>query len=118
MNNSYTVSYEGNMYTYDNRGWYSNSNYMAAPRALIAVLETKLPEDVKKEIVAEKHKTFLSARKLPYKGIRESVNKQHRKTHCYSCKQNLDNLVDLECANCGWIICRCGACVCGYQKLC
>ena len=34
---------------------------------------------------------------------------------CYSCKEELDNSVDLECSNCGWIVCICGACGCGYS---
>lgn len=117
MTKIYTVSYEGDKYTYDTRRWYSNSTYMSPPTALISVLEALLPEDLKKEIIIERHKKHLSVRKLPYQGIRESVKKGHRKTHCYLCKKKLDNLVDLECAACGWIICRCGACGCGYTAI-
>ena len=39
----------------------------------------------------------------------------HRVTHCYNCKQHLDNKIFLECSACNWIICSCGACGCGYQ---
>jgi hypothetical protein len=34
--------------------------------------------------------------------------------HCYSCKSLLTNATELECASCGWILCKCGACGCGY----
>ena len=40
--------------------------------------------------------------------------RQHRVTHCYSCKRHLDSKVFLECSACHWIICGCGACGCGY----
>lgn len=114
MANTYTVTYEGKQYIYDDRGWYGSNDYMKPPLAVISVLETMLPEDVKKEIVIDKHKKFLTTKQLPYQGIREPIKKMHRKTHCYACKRDLDNLVDLECKACGWIICRCGACGCGY----
>ena len=42
--------------------------------------------------------------------------REHRVTHCYSCKRSLDNRVFLECSACNWIICGCGACGCAYGR--
>lgn len=37
-----------------------------------------------------------------------------RVTYCYRCKNRLDNSLEQECDECGWIVCDCGACGCGY----
>jgi hypothetical protein len=43
--------------------------------------------------------------------------KKRRANHCYECKYEVDNIVDLTCDACGWIICgRDGACGCGFVK--
>lgn len=63
----------------------------------------------------EKHKMFLREKGIPYNGVRpETKNRPHRSTHCWACKEHLDNTMQVECATCGWIICKCGACGCGY----
>jgi hypothetical protein len=49
-----------------------------------------------------------------YAGLKPTA-KSHRVTHCYVCKDSLDSSVDVECVNCGWIVCRCGACGCGFE---
>lgn len=60
------------------------------------------------------HEAFLRSRGLTNQGTRLGLG--HRRiTHCYNCKRHLDNAVDVECAACGWIICRCGACGCGFS---
>lgn len=59
------------------------------------------------------HSNFLKQRGLPVCGVRKKPpGKFHRVTHCWSCKNPLNNEVDIECVECGWIICRCGACGC------
>ena len=68
----------------------------------------------------EKHKMILQGLGLEWKGVRSpskdrEVSRQ-RVAHCYLCKHPLDNTVDKECVACGWILCRCGACGCGYGK--
>lgn len=61
------------------------------------------------------HREFLEFLGKPYKGTRSSQGTRNRRiTHCYSCKSHLDNSVNVECVNCSWIICWCGACGCGY----
>ena len=62
------------------------------------------------------HQLFLDRLGIPYQGISEAnPMKGRRVTHCYSCKQPLDNLINSECSVCKWIICGCGACGCGYS---
>ena len=34
----------------------------------------------------------------------------YRVTHCWKCKTPLNNYLDPECSECGWIKCSCGAC--------
>ena len=76
----------------------------------------KQEEERKRKAEAiENHKTFLLNRKIEYKGIRDkSKLNPHRVTCCYICKKRLDNSIDVECSRCGWIICSCGACGCGW----
>jgi hypothetical protein len=74
----------------------------------------KVPGYEPRGSLEDRHKKFLRDRGLPDCGIRPAtVHERHRVTHCWSCKEHLDNSVDLECAACGWIICGCGACGCG-----
>jgi hypothetical protein len=64
-----------------------------------------------------KHAKHLERMGLKNQGVRKSKRpKVHRTTHCWSCKERLDNNHDLECSGCGWIICECGACGCGRSK--
>ncbi|MFC1778130.1 hypothetical protein ACFL3I_12460 [Pseudomonadota bacterium] len=63
----------------------------------------------------EAHEFFLQERGLGDCDLRPSRGSQ-RHVHCYSCEEELDNSVDLEGSNCGWIVCVCGACGCGYSK--
>ena len=75
----------------------------------------KAPSNEKGASLEERHSTFLLTRGLPNNGLRPATsNRYHRRvTHCWSCKEHLDNSVNVECATCGWIICNCGACGCG-----
>ena len=41
-----------------------------------------------------------------------SSTKKLRITHCFACKSALDSRLQLECSECGWIVCQCGACEC------
>lgn len=66
--------------------------------------------------LTEKHKEILARLGLPYKGLRPATPRFRRVTHCYACKDHLDNSVDIECVTCGWILCTCGACGCGYAR--
>jgi len=67
----------------------------------------------------ERHKLILQGLGLEWKGVRtpskERAPSRQRVTHCYLCKHPLDSTVDKECVACGWILCRCGACGCGYE---
>ena len=83
-----------------------------------------IKEEVLKELLKqkqlqaiEKHKNFLNGKGLPYRGVAKRVeSRTHRLTHCYACKDSLDNEIQSECASCRWIICECGACGCGYER--
>jgi hypothetical protein len=65
--------------------------------------------------IVEAHDHFLADRRLPPAATRPASGEKRRVAHCYVCGRSLDNSVDLECAACGWIVCRCGACGCAYD---
>ena len=57
-----------------------------------------------------------SGQALSYVKPFKSENARYR-NHCWSCKKSVDNLIDLTCGICGWVICsRDGACKCGFKK--
>jgi hypothetical protein len=59
------------------------------------------------------HRRFLKGGMRPDQGVPSPPGPTHRVDHCWSCKQDVDNAIDLECAGCGRIVCRrCGACGC------
>jgi hypothetical protein len=66
----------------------------------------------------ERHKAILSSYGLEWKGVSpaapESIRRTRRITKCWLCKGQLDSAVDLNCNACGWLLCHCGACGCGY----
>ncbi len=62
----------------------------------------------------ERHRELLNRLGKPYLGIRPASSFHRRVTHCYACKSHLDNSINIECVACGWILCACGACGCGY----
>ena len=66
--------------------------------------------------VVENHKEFIEKLGKPYVGVSKTKQKKHRTPNCYSCTEKLDNVRDDECNACGWIICKCGACGCGYDS--
>jgi uncharacterized protein (UPF0305 family) len=65
--------------------------------------------------IEEKHALFLRKKGLTNHGVQAANTfKPKRVTHCYSCKSQLDNQVNIECSACKWILCTCGSCGCGW----
>jgi hypothetical protein len=77
--------------------------------------EQKAIQKHKEQKAIQKHKEHLIEIGKPYSGVNLKTTKLHRVTHCYSCKKKLDSHFHIECNACGWLICECGACGCGYQ---
>lgn len=77
------------------------------------------PEERRQEQMVnleKRHKRFLEELGVGFKGVRPaSRSRFHRVSRCYSCHEELDNSVDVECMACNWILCMCGACGCGYR---
>jgi hypothetical protein len=78
-----------------------------------ADLDREEEERERQDVIAA-HATFLRRQGMEDRGTRSGLG-HHRITHCYNCKHHLDNTIDVECVGCGWIICSCGACGCGYS---
>lgn len=75
-------------------------------------------EQDKQELERKTRDNFCSLRKelnLPEAQLRESKKSRHRVTHCYNCDRYLESGLFLECSICGWLVCSCGACGCGYS---
>lgn len=92
-----------------------------AARVQDAAHQAKMAEDEeyrsRQEALVDKHKMVLASLGIPYAGIRYANPRFRRVTHCFSCKEKLDNSTGLECASCGWILCACGSCGCSYKGL-
>jgi len=67
-----------------------------------------------RQSIVTAHGAFLRGRGLVNRGTRLGLG-HRRVTRCFNCKRQLDNDVDVECSACGWIVCHCGACGCGYS---
>lgn len=65
--------------------------------------------------LAERHMNRVIESGKQYQGLRRPTGGWRRRfAHCYVCHAHLDNSSDVECVSCGWILCACGACGCGY----
>ena len=86
-----------------------------AKRQIASRDNLEILEDVSLE---DRHKANLAFFGCEWKGARKvdmmAAGHRHRVAHCWFCRGPLDNAVDLECVGCGWILCQCGACGCGY----
>ena len=86
-------------------------------------LETMIDEELKQNLgtfqdtITSKHQAFLAERTKPDEGRTFAPSPRPRLSHCYHCKDPVDNQCDVECNACRWIVCsRCAACGCGYSE--
>ncbi len=70
----------------------------------------------KKRQAIRNHKEFIEKLGLEYQGVQPLEPKHRRITHCYACKGHIDSNINIQCASCGWLICSCGSCGCGYRE--
>lgn len=69
-----------------------------------------------RDSVIEYHRDYMTLIEKPYSGVDyPNAPRKRRSTHCYNCKSSLDSDRDIECNACKWMVCRCGACGCGYH---
>lgn len=72
-------------------------------------------EEKRTKIVRRRHIKFLKERGCDFRGVSSTSGSASRNTHCYECKMSIDDKWFESCMACGWIICECGACGCGYK---
>ena len=65
-----------------------------------------------KEDFVKRHNFFLKLLGTNYEKIRKTQKSIGKIVYCRLCNKILDGSTGEECAACGWIICRCGACGC------
>lgn len=82
-----------------------------AERSLQAFLTVRNRE------LEENNRKYLTKIGKGHSGTRlRDETKAIRITHCFACKEHLDSSINLECRGCGWILCQCGACGCGFVR--
>ena len=72
-------------------------------------------EDPALRDIRELHDRYLARKGRRSLGLlAPGMSLQHRTADCAACRSALDNVRDVECNACGWIVCsHCGACGCG-----
>jgi hypothetical protein len=70
--------------------------------------------EAKNYAIVTAHKQFLENLGISWGGTIFSKHHKIRSTHCYNCKTALTTHIDIECVSCGWLLCTCGACGCGW----
>jgi hypothetical protein len=95
-----------------------NGEFVAGELLAKAQEEKKSASDLllsEHQIRVERHRVFLE--KQGKTGDAKIIEpRSNRAAHCYACECNLSSKSNLECTNCSWLICKCGACGCGYSK--
>ena len=46
----------------------------------------------------------------------ESRARWPREAHCFACQSDLRSEFHFACSRCGWLVCACGTCGCGYKN--
>lgn len=74
-------------------------------------------EELQKKDAEGRHIEYIKSLGARYMGTSPiSMTKKHRAARCYECRESLDNFIHFECNRCQWIVCKCGACGCGYIR--
>ena len=90
------------------------AHFRGASRSQQPFLEPSISD--REALIQERHRKKVIEAGKQYLGVRPARRAKHsRVAKCYSCKSPLDNSIDIECSSCGWILCTCGACGCGYS---
>lgn len=93
--------------------WTSYSNWVEEQRN--ASLRTIASSPTEQQNWITRHKARLDRLGVTYRGVRDRGTKERRFTHCYDCKRKLETDLNSDCMSCGWLVCSCGACGCGYS---
>lgn len=96
----------------------SQDDFVSCAHVQVAryIEEQRRVSALKRREIELRHRQRLEEAGFRYCGVRQRAS-QLRWTHCWSCKSLLTNATEIECIACGWILCKCGACGCGYVKL-
>ena len=122
---AYELMYNRCIYrTFDGVEWFDRyhvrvSSSMGAQLSALLSPEVLLQvEEAQRVRTRQAHRERLAAMGLDFKGIRKKFNQRERAARCHECARSLDSSHNLDCAACAWMICKCGACGCGYDRRC
>lgn len=76
----------------------------------------RLKDKTRLKEVEAKHCAYLDRYSKPNLGVKEFESIDGRSSVCHRCKSPVQAQGSLQCNACGWIICSCGACGCGYTS--
>jgi hypothetical protein len=80
----------------------------------IKYLKTYIKEKKSKiqfEFLTTIHNDYLTKKGLAPRLLVKTKLGKRRTSHCWNCKDSVDNTIDYECEKCKWIVCAsCGAC--------
>lgn len=116
MSNTVVVEYDRQQFVWDGSRWYSGLDYSVPRFSLIQILERLIPPAARRDMAIQAHQEFLSARGVMASRTAKPKKSTHRVTTCVNCKRKFANVVELECAACHWLICKCGACGCAAKS--
>ena len=97
------------------KNWIASIDKVFTPR--LFVINELLSEDERAEaLLVDKHQEFMTGLgiKKPSVYVRGAFG---RNTHCWRCKDALSTNSHLACPSCNGLICACGACLCGMNRL-
>ena len=67
--------------------------------------------EIQFEFLKTIHNNYLEKKGLSHRSIVKRTLNSRRISHCWECKNTVDNKFDYECESCRWIVCAsCGAC--------
>ena len=67
--------------------------------------------EIRFEFLKTIHNNYLEKKGLSHRSIVKRTLNSRRISHCWECKNTVDNKFDYECESCRWIVCAsCGAC--------
>ena len=116
------ITVDGRAYHRCDSKWYDATNVgvSAVESIKLDAFVSQFPELVQAIVLEEgddqldRHARRLKSQGRPYAGAGPTKGWGHRWAHCWACHHPPDSKTDSECSACHWILCRCGACGCGY----
>ncbi|MDO8425290.1 MAG: hypothetical protein Q7T01_02135 [bacterium] len=115
---NFIVEIAGKRYKLTLLGWVDAETHVGVPTSLTGVIEQAAADQGRSEKLDRARQVRPYAPHPPPDAGTVAPNTRGsdgvRRTHCYQCKRTLNSACDASCGQCGWLVCSCGACGCGF----